>query len=464
MHGHLVVREFEPTPSGAVSGVAPGRCQGGGQADRQGVAPSCRPPVIRGAVMAILMAAGSAAAASRGAPDPSPPFADADAYWAGPVVVEGEASGHHPLTRDLSPRACAVCHPRQHMEWRQSLHAGAVSPGLLGQLDALTYTERKGCFACHVPAAGQQLEWELEGLEGVAQLHGVDCAACHVRGQQRFGPRPRAATPHGAVAAPAFFRQSDFCAPCHQFGPDGLAVNGKPLQDTHGEWAASEHASAGRTCQSCHMPGGSHRFAGIHDPAMTARALGVRAVRTTAGVRVVLANVGAGHALPTYSVPRITVALSAPGRPVLEHVIGWQLDWDADTGWHERADSRLGPDEAVALEYPLDAAATAGLEIRVEPDADYFERVYPALVEALAEDIPAPSLALLHTARRRAGESPYVLLRMTCGPAAAQAAPCTVTANPHGVEVARGAGEDPAGRPTTVSLPEGVRRAPRLRH
>jgi nitrate/TMAO reductase-like tetraheme cytochrome c subunit len=360
------------------------------------------------------------------------PFPDAGAYWAPPVEVEGDAAQHHPTTRDLSARACALCHPRQYEEWRGSLHAQAVSPGLLGQLGALSLREQRGCLACHVPAAEQQATWEARALEASAELHGVDCASCHVRGQQRFGPRARPATPHGPVAAQEFFRSSAFCAPCHQFGADGVAVNGKPLENTYAEWRGSRQAQEGKTCQTCHMPGGSHRFAGIHDPAMTAGGLRVTAVRAPDGVEVEVGNEGAGHALPTYPVPRIQVRVNAAdgaGGTGLEHAIQRRMDWDAERGWRELADTRLMPGQSVTLAHPLPAAAAAEVTVEVEPDADYFDRVYPALLEALAGEASPEALELLQEARRRAGESPYVLMRMSCGTWSGQTAAC-VSAGP----------------------------------
>jgi len=360
-------------------------------------------------------------------------FEDARAYWASPVDVEGDAGDHHPMTRDLSAAACAPCHPQQYTEWRDSLHAQAVSPGLLGQLGALSRRERRSCLACHLPAASQQTIWEGDALEARAKLDGVDCAACHVRGQQRFGPRERATTPHGPVAGADFFRGSEFCAPCHQFGAEGVAVNGKPLENTYEEWRVSRYPVRGQTCQSCHMPGGSHRFAGIHDPVMTARALRVTAVRAPTGVEVELANEGAGHALPTYSVPRIRVQVSVAGGAApaaLEHPIQRRMDWDAEQGWSERADTRLMPGQSTRLVQPLPASARAEVTVRVEPDADYYERVYPALLQTLAGEASAEELELLEEARRRAGESPYVLARISCGAWEGETAPCVPGAPP----------------------------------
>jgi hypothetical protein len=359
-------------------------------------------------------------------------FADAEVYWSTPVTIEGDTRHHDAATHDLAPSNCGICHPKQYEEWRGSLHALAVSPGLLGQLGALSYRERRDCFACHLPALERQNEWELRGLNAVPDLHGVECAACHVRSQQRHGPRARPETPHGAVEELGLFRSSKFCAPCHQFGPKAIRINGKPLENTHAEWSDSHYGREGRTCQSCHMPDGSHRFAGVHDPSMTARALKVTAVRNASGVTVEAANVGAGHALPTYSVPRIRIILIAGGTGLLEYSIQRRMDWDEENGWRELADTRLMPGDEITLSHPLSTGARAEVRVWVEPDADYFERVYPALLDILGEDSPDEEIALLEMARQRAGASPYMLLRMTCTAFRGEVAPCMAETGPSG--------------------------------
>lgn len=354
-------------------------------------------------------------------------FPDADSYWAAPIEIEGDTQNHHPLTHDLAPRSCATCHPLQYLDWRDSLHARAASPGFLAQLDALSQDERGSCLSCHVPSAERQEEWVARGLEARADIHGVDCASCHVRGQRRFGPRERLLSLHGAVEGTDFFRDSEFCAPCHQFGPNAIAVNGKPLENTLREWSASRYAREGQSCQSCHMSNGSHRFAGIHDPAMTASALRVTVIRGPDGVDVELVNRRAGHALPTYAVPRIRVRVSSPEGPPLDHSIQRRMDWDAQEGWREISDTRLMPDEVLQLVYPMPRHAPAEVILLVDPDADYFDRVYPALMKWLADEVSREEWELLQEASRRAGESSYTLLRAHCGPYAGESVPCIVS-------------------------------------
>src|SRR6185503_19341518 len=158
-----------------------------------------------------------------------------------------------------------------------------------------------------------------------AALHerGVVCAACHVRGHQRFGPprrdgslasaTPRAKLAHrGVVRTPAFL-SSEFCRSCHQFTPKGFALNGKLLQNTYAEWQASRFAREGVQCQDCHMPDRRHLWRGIHDPAMVASGLEItvtpEAPRLTVGqeftVTLDVRNTRVGHAFPTYVTPRV---------------------------------------------------------------------------------------------------------------------------------------------------------------
>ena len=67
------------------------------------------------------------------------------------------SEGFSAAERSLHPRECGACHPEQHRQWQGSLHAGAYSPGLAGQLVEGRLSEaprlRIGAWACCCLAA-----------------------------------------------------------------------------------------------------------------------------------------------------------------------------------------------------------------------------------------------------------------------------------------------------------------------
>jgi hypothetical protein len=352
-------------------------------------------------------------------------------FWERPIPRHGPAPAFaigNPVVADLAPSACGVCHIPQLEAWRGSLHALALSPGVLGQLDALDGATQDDCLSCHAPREEMRDRWRDQGLAGAGQMAGVDCATCHVRDHVRHGPRSIPITPHGAVEALPLYRQSEFCAPCHQFDETGLSVNGKPLENTLEEWRQSRYARDGVTCQACHMPERRHSFKGIHDPEMTRQGLGVDVGRTAEGLRVLVKNRGAGHALPTYVTPRILVDLAGPGAgPRLRHVIARTMRWSQEEGWEELADTRLLPDESVELELPLAQGEGGEVRVRVEPGYDYAERIYPTLLALWSDTLSSAERGLLEQAREAAGQSAYTLYRFTCPPWDGREGPCPET-------------------------------------
>src|SRR6266436_3896370 len=181
-------------------------------------------------------------------------------HWRTPLRPQGPAPARFtPLEASLAPEACGTCHPAQLADWRTSTHAAAMGPGVAGQLAAL-------------------------------RARGIPCAACHVRGHERFGPprrdgslaaaAPRETLPHGGVTRTPAYLASEFCRGCHQFGPEGYALNGTLLENTYAEWKASRFAAAGVQCQDCHMPDRRHLWRGIHDADMVRGGLTITLVET----------------------------------------------------------------------------------------------------------------------------------------------------------------------------------------
>ncbi len=395
-----------------------------------------RPVGFAGAAAALLVLA-ALAACSRLADSAAPPAADATQaflakHWARPLAPQFGGLAPHPAQlASLAPAACGTCHVAQFADWQGSLHRRAMGPGVTGQLVALADPAGAGeCTRCHAPLA-EQSEALARSVAARASadegLHasGLTCAACHMREGRVYGPARRdasvpagdtAAWPHRGWTPAAAFEDARFCASCHQFGPDGYALNGKPLENTYEEWRASPQAAAGRACQDCHMPGRRHLWRGIHDPQMVREALTIETSAATlrageVALDVVLRNTGAGHHFPTYLTPKVFVEAwqeDARGRPLpgtlRSHEISRLVSPDLE---REIADTRIPAGGRAVFGYHAPRAAGATslvLQLRVDPDA-FYRGVYEGL---LAGGSAGSGEARIRQALRDASASAFV--------------------------------------------------------
>lgn len=360
-------------------------------------------------------------------------------HWGQPLSPQGAAPGHFSqLETSLAPAACGACHPRQFEDWKTALHSQAMSPGLLGQLREMgagAGDEHQACLQCHAPLAeqGEHLQKALAGgkravpagVDGVSSAHGLTCAGCHVRARQVYGPRrkdgtipaPDAKLPHNSWQATEAFEDSRFCAACHQFEPDGPALNGKLLENTYEEWRASRHAREKRSCQSCHMPDRRHLWRGIHDPEMVKSGLEIQPLplrvdggKVRAGLEI--ANRGVGHYFPTYVTPLVIVEITQKDRAgkiipgtARRQIVARSVSIDLT---EELSDTRIAPDEVRRFAYDeaLNPRATQiGFKVTVEPDAFYADFYRATLNDAGFQR----GREEIKKALKNAQNSPYVL-------------------------------------------------------
>lgn len=383
----------------------------------------------------MLLAVAALAGCSRPAEQPAPVAGVEDflaRHWARPAATQhGAGAPDDAQLAALAPSACGACHAAQFGDWQGSLHARAMGPGITGQLVALpTPADAAECTRCHAPLAEQAeaLARDMAAQRAVDEgLHaaGLTCAACHMREGRLHGPPRRdgsvpagdtSAWPHGGWTAAAAFEDGRFCATCHQFGPDGYALNGKPLENTYEEWRASPQAAAGRGCQDCHMPGRRHLWRGIHDPQMVRDALTFALSTPTlrAGelsVEVTLRNTGAGHHFPTYVTPRVfveawqedTAGRQLPGT-LRSHEISRLVSPDLG---REIADTRIPAGGQAVFAYRAARAAAATvlvLQLRVDPDA-FYRGLYEGL---LASGAAGGGEGRIRLALRNARQSSFV--------------------------------------------------------
>jgi hypothetical protein len=358
-------------------------------------------------------------------------------HWAAPLAPQGAPpAGFLPLEASLAPADCGHCHPVQFQDWRGSLHAQAIGPGILWQFRIMKQGEANECLRCHAPLAEQKALMAREQNWPAApaappppyvppDLHrqGLVCAACHVRAHRRYGPPPRVARapggmlPHAGFVAQPAFEDSRFCAACHQFPPQGRRLNGKLLEDTYEEWRASPAAADGETCQSCHMPDRRHLWRGIHDPQMVRggvqREIEVeRVAPRRLRVRAELRSTAVGHDFPTYAVPKIYVSLwllrqGTERGEIAQRVIGRTVSVDMD---REISDTRLRPGEALVIETQAPfAPGTDAVELRVQvAPAEHYERMFRDWLARPATQDRATA-ALLRAALHQAESSRYRL-------------------------------------------------------
>ena len=353
-------------------------------------------------------------------------------HWRQPLAPQGPAPARFsPLEASLEPEACGTCHPAQLADWQTSTHAAAMGPGVSGQLIEMLATDPRGALACqhcHAPLAEQaplrrDTLAENPDFDPALRRRGIPCAGCHVRGHERFGPprrdgslasaAPRETLPHGGVTRTPAYLRSEFCRDCHQFKPDGYALEGKLLEDTYNEWKASRFAAAGVQCQDCHMPDRRHLWRGIHDPDTVRRGLTISVVENTTppgrmAARLIVESTGVGHRFPTYVTPIVVLRgelLDAAGRVIAgtreERRIGREVTLDLE---RELSDTRLAPGERAALVYvrALDGAAVAArFSVVVFPDA-FYTAFYETLLRQGAGRGEPEIRAALDDARRSA--------------------------------------------------------------
>lgn len=323
-------------------------------------------------------------------------------HWSDPVPAQGEPpQSFSAIEASLDPKACGSCHTEQYQQWQSALHSHTMGPGIRWQFELLGQAEANRCLRCHAPLAEQkalvarQMGWPnapTSALPGYVPAEladtGLSCAACHVRGHQRYGPPARTApievAPHAGFVASEAFQDSRFCAHCHQFPEDGPRLGGKLREDTYQQWLASEYAGK-QPCQSCHMPERKHLWRGIHDPDMLRKGLGVdlKLTRLTSGeyrADVVARNQGAGHHLPTYMVPKIDLVLTLhqgdDTRELARDVIGWKADANIT---REEFDTRLPAGASRSYSHVFEAPPRPGwhVELRVEvAPREHYERMF----------------------------------------------------------------------------------------
>ena len=244
---------------------------------------------------------------------------------------------------------CAACHQDIAAQYEQSMmrqsfthHWDEIEYFKLALPHALKEEKvaevKAGCNGCHAPLAF--LAGDIPPKppeEGTRANEGVSCDLCHSMvgfegeipfnfnfivepGKVKQGMREDTEPKMHEVAVNPFLESSEMCGTCHnEKDPWGLWVKA-----THLEWKESPYASAGITCQDCHMPvaggrnvkGGpeypdvrQHLFHGAHDPGKLAGAVEVRihAARTkiSAGkeqrLMATVLNAKAGHMIPSGS-------------------------------------------------------------------------------------------------------------------------------------------------------------------
>lgn len=398
-----------------------------------------RRTTLLAAVAAVALVGSGALAWRLHAGDPVAAFLDR--HWQRPLAAQGiPPPAWSALERSLSPSACGSCHAQQYEDWRHSLHSRTMGAGVAWQFRLMAQDQANRCMDCHAPLAEQKaltaqaFAWPQRPpsappayVPATLADDGLVCAACHVRAHQRFGPPPRttaasgASGPHGGFTESAAFEDSRFCAACHQFPADGPATAGKLHEDTYAQWRASRFAAENRPCQSCHMPDRRHQWQGIHSREMVLKALdigfNVVAVNGRRIAHATLRNVGAGHAFPTYMVPRISVALvlvDRQGRDVrtlAQRIIGWRVGLDLD---REEFDTRLLPGQALEFEAGVVGAAPgSSVELRVDvAPREHYERLFERSLRDDGDKLDAQTRDTLRRARAEAVATRYEALRL----------------------------------------------------
>ena len=336
---------------------------------------------------------------------PSAPAAARAPAWQ--VRAGGGQAPIDPGTSDLAlldAQECEGCHADEHEEWASSRHGLAWRNGIFWR--EYSAQPRAWCVNCHAPLLAQQ-QGLAEGDDRLAS-QGVSCAVCHVRRGQLVSARRRPGSPHQTVAEPSFGSPA-MCADCHQFNfpvlsPQGgavLAMTQHPMQSTVADFLSGPRAREPRGCLTCHGSDHGHAFRGGHDLEMLRRAIAASWCRSEGEVVVEIANVGAGHRVPTGDVHRHLLARvwrSTAPESIFEAYFGRRFRPAEDGGKETVWDSTLWPGQRRRFAVPepslrgaelatpdelADGSPQDAAEVAAEAAAEAAQREREALAEPL---------------------------------------------------------------------------------
>ncbi len=362
-----------------------------------------------------------------------------NSHWKEPMGEQGPPPSHFSqLEKSLEPQSCGTCHKPQFEAWQNSLHSQTISPGVLWQLPGLGHEESQKCFRCHSPLAETKQylsieegwkhtypeEWNSYLPQG---SHGLICASCHVRNQQRFGPPSLNGTigteknlPHGGYTTALEFESSLFCKNCHESSESGKKINGKRMMETYSEWKESDFAKQGIQCQNCHMPDRKHEWKGIHDLEMVKQGLSFSFQVKEEGnyilIRGSFTSEKIGHKFPSYAVPKVYVrfVLENGNRKEMllrEEVIGRFVDIFLEK---EIYDNRLSPGETFSMEEriekkDIDKDVWVRMEVDVDPGEMYVRMFRHNLENRTSLKLSEKSISILKQALAEKERSYYRL-------------------------------------------------------
>jgi hypothetical protein len=263
------------------------------------------------------------------------------------------------------------------------------------------------CDRCHAPLAALASPGELAIEEGVT------CEACHsireaaegpsgihytheLADNRKYGPLCDAKDIYfHKMGCSPLHREATLCGGCHAWTMPVKGGTPLPIFTEFTEWKSTSYATAGVTCQDCHMPSelsevasgasrktrmGNHSFGGPGSE-LARRALGVTAQTSEQEGRlkleVTLKNEGAGHAVPGGMPGRQIVVrartIDASGHEtareerILSRVLMDELGREAPfyAARTERADDRLRPSESRTFVFSSGTAGTRAIALEI---------------------------------------------------------------------------------------------------
>lgn len=120
-------------------------------------------------------------------------------HWELPIPLQSRAPDEYSLQESsLDPKSCGLCHQEQYRDWKESRHAKAMGPGVIGQFLELNDPNfTASCKLCHAPLSEQNevldfwngSEWDYRknfSFDSDLAQTAINCAVCHVRSHQRF--------------------------------------------------------------------------------------------------------------------------------------------------------------------------------------------------------------------------------------------------------------------------------------